>query len=88
MRVFLCENPECTNFHRGETDGMCRRCGHAFVGECRKCGRPVAGTTSQRCWACGARYKLEAPLPEELLVRRWEAGQGRPVADSGPTEVT
>ena len=86
MRVFVCENPECRNFRRGATDGMCERCGHKFVGECRKCGRPITSTTSRHCWACGARYKLEAPLPDEVLARRWEADQERSSPDSAPIE--
>ncbi len=69
MAIFVCENPECGNFRRDAKQAYCERCGHKFISKCRKCGAAITSSIQRQCWACGAPYKLSAPLPPELLQR-------------------
>lgn len=65
MPVYICENPECRSVRESPAP-HCPECGHAYVSTCRKCGRAIPSNIAERCWACGAVYRLPAPLPASL----------------------
>ncbi len=67
MAIFLCPNPNCRWFTRDPSRTYCAKCRHPLLRGCPKCGREIRVPTDQFCWACGAKYKLDSPLPEEQL---------------------
>ena len=70
MSILICENPKCTAVGRGESPRTCSLCRHTLIARCRRCKEPIRSSTDLMCRACGAPYKLKAPLPGALLERR------------------